>query len=45
MLILPKKGVFADDNDFYDWISSISLNTYERLTEVIRLLDETQTPE
>ena len=42
--ITLKKGVFADDNDFYDWISSISLNTYERLTVVIRLLDETQTP-
>jgi len=39
-----KKGVFADDNQFYDWISKISLNTYERLTVVIRLLDETATP-
>ena len=26
------------------WISTISLNTYERLTVVIRLLDETATP-
>ena len=42
--ITLKKGVFADDNDFYDWISTISLNTYERLTVVIRLLDETQSP-
>jgi|TARA_A200000159_G_scaffold162882_1_gene187718 phage tail-like protein len=42
--ITLKKGVFADDNDFYDWISTISLNTYERLTVVIRLLDETATP-
>ena len=41
--ITLKKGVFADDNDFYDWISTISLNTYERLTVVIRLLDETAT--
>ena len=39
-----KKGVFADDNQFYDWISTISLNTYERLTVVIRLLDETGSP-
>ncbi len=39
-----KKGVFADDNQFFDWISKISLNTYERLTVVIRLLDETATP-
>lgn len=39
-----KKGVFADDNQFYEWIAQISLNTYERLTVVIRLLDETATP-
>jgi phage tail-like protein len=38
-----KKGVFADDNQFFDWISQISLNTYTRLTVVIRLLDETAT--
>ena len=42
--ITLKKGVFADDNQFYDWISTISLNTYERLTVVIRLLDETGSP-
>jgi len=41
--ITLKKGVFADDNQFYDWISEISLNTYTRLTVVIRLLDETGT--
>ena len=38
-----KKGVFADDNQFFDWISQISLNTYARLTVVIILLDETAT--
>jgi|TARA_B110000037_G_scaffold220417_1_gene288297 phage tail-like protein len=38
-----KKGVFADDNQFFDWISEIGLNTYTRLTVVIRLLDETAT--
>ena len=42
--ITLKKGVFANDNQFYEWISKISLNTYERLTVVIRLLDETATP-
>ena len=41
--ITLKKGVFADDNQFFDWISQISLNTYARLTVVIRLLDETAT--
>jgi len=35
-----KKGVFTDDNQFYEWISEIALNTIERVTVVIRLLDE-----
>ena len=39
-----KKGVFSTDNDFYDWISSISLNTFERVTVVVKLLDENGTP-
>ena len=43
--ITLKKGVFAEDNEFYDWISQIALNTYERLTVVIRLLDETSAQE
>jgi phage tail-like protein len=42
--ITLKKGVFTTDNKFYDWISKISLNTYERLTVVIRLLDEGGNP-
>ena len=39
-----KKGVFDGDNNFYDWISSISLNTFERITITIRLLDEDGQP-
>ena len=35
-----KKGVFTDDNEFYEWISSINLNTFARVTVVIRLLNE-----
>ena len=42
--ITLKKGVFTTDNKFYEWISKISLNTYERLTVVIRLLDEQGQP-
>ena len=42
--ITLKKGVFTTDNKFYDWISMISLNTYKRLTVVIRLLDEKGDP-
>ena len=35
-----KKGVFSDDNQFYEFIDEIKLNTVERVTVVIRLLDE-----
>jgi phage tail-like protein len=42
--ITLKKGVFATDNQFFDWIVQIQLNTYERLTVVIKLLDENGTP-
>ena len=42
--ITLKKGVFTTDNRLYDWISQISLNTYTRLTVVIRLLDENTEP-
>ena len=38
--LVLKKGVFTRDNLFYELISKINLNTYERLTIVIRLLDE-----
>ena len=39
-----KKGAFAGDDSFYEYINGILLNTYERLTIVIRLLDETNSP-
>jgi phage tail-like protein len=42
--ITLKMGVFATDNQFFDWIVQIQLNTYERLTVVIKLLDENGTP-
>ena len=42
--ITLKKGVFTKDNRFYDWLSQISLNTYKRLTVVIRLLNEDTQP-
>ena len=35
-----KKGVFTGDNEFYNWISEISLNTYTRVNVVIKLLNE-----
>ena len=42
--ITLKKGTFANDDLLIDQFSKISLNTYERITIVIRLLDETGTP-
>jgi phage tail-like protein len=42
--ITLKKGVFATDNQFFDWIAEIQLNTYTRLTVVIKLLDEDGNP-
>ena len=42
--ITLKIGVFADDNKFFEWINAIAFNTYERMTVVIRLLDETAAP-
>ena len=39
-----KKGVFVKDNSFWDWFSQISMNTIERKTVVISLLDEGGNP-
>lgn len=42
--VVLKKGVFVTDNNFMDWISEIELNTYERVTVVIKLLNEDGIP-
>jgi phage tail-like protein len=42
--ITLKKGVFTQDNRLFDWLNQISLNTYKRLTVVIRLLNEEAAP-
>lgn len=39
-----KKGVFKGDNSFWDWFNRIKLNTIERKTVVISLLDEKGEP-
>lgn len=39
-----KKGVFVKDNAFWDWFSQINMNTIERKTVVISLLDEGGNP-
>lgn len=39
-----RKGIFAGDNKFFDWYSTIKMNTIARKTVVINLLDETGAP-
>lgn len=39
-----KKGVFVGDNSYWDWYSTIKMNTINRITVVIQLLDENAGP-
>jgi phage tail-like protein len=39
-----KRGVFAADNEFYDWWNTVSLNTVERRDITISLLNEKHEP-
>ena len=42
--ITLKKGIFVNDNKFYDWYAQIKMNIIKRETVVISLLDETGAP-
>ena len=42
--ITMKRGSFKGDNEYYEWLRTINLNTVERRTITISLLDETGTP-
>jgi phage tail-like protein len=42
--ITLKKGVFANDSKFSDWLNQIKLNTVKRTTMTISLLDEEGRP-
>lgn len=42
--VTMKKGVFANDNTFWDWYNKIKMNTIERQNVVIKLLDESGKP-
>lgn len=42
--ITLKKGVFKDDKSFWDWFNKIKMNTIERVTVTISLLDEAGSP-
>ncbi len=39
-----KSGIFKDDNEFYDWWNTVSLNTIERRDITISLLNEAHEP-
>mgnify|MGYP006076308367 CR=1 FL=1 len=42
--LIIKKGVFVNDDIYQSLISKIKLNTYKRMTVVVRLMDETSEP-
>ncbi len=42
--VTMKKGVFANDNTFWDWYNKIKMNTIERQNVVIKLMDEGGNP-
>lgn len=42
--ITLKRGLFAEDNEFYDWYNTVALNTVERRNITISLLDENHEP-
>lgn len=42
--VTMKKGVFVNDNAFWDWYNKIKMNTIERQNVVIKLLDEGGNP-
>lgn len=39
-----KRGVFAGDNEFYEWWNKVKLNTIERRDITIKLLNEEHDP-
>lgn len=42
--VIMKKGIFVNDNSFWDWYEKIKINTIERQNVVIKLLDEGGNP-
>lgn len=42
--VIMKKAVFTKNNSFWDWYVKIKMNTIERQTVVIKLLDEVGNP-
>ncbi|MDQ2088746.1 phage tail protein [Marimonas arenosa] len=42
--ITLKRGIFAGDNEFYDWWNTVALNTIDRRDITISLLNEEHDP-
>ena len=42
--IVLKRGISQGDNDFYDWLNTVKLNSIERRDIVISLLNEEHEP-
>ena len=42
--VVMKKGVFAEDNDFFEWWKTIKMNTVERRDLSVSLLNEEHEP-
>ncbi|MBY6263639.1 phage tail protein [Azospirillum sp. 412522] len=42
--VTMRKGIFVNDTTLWTWFNQISMNTIQRQTVVVNLLDETGTP-
>ncbi|MDO8929790.1 MAG: phage tail protein [Bacteroidota bacterium] len=42
--ITLKRGTFANDNEFFNWLNTVKLNTIERRDLIINLLNENHEP-
>ncbi|MBL7731668.1 MAG: phage tail protein [Chitinophagaceae bacterium] len=42
--ITMKRGIFKGDNEYYEWLNTIKMNTIERRDVTISLLDEEHNP-
>ncbi len=42
--IVMKKAIFASNSDYYDWFSTVNMNTIDRKPVTISLLDEEHNP-
>jgi phage tail-like protein len=42
--VTMKRGVFASDNDYFKWWNTVALNTVQRRSVTISLLDEKHEP-